>query len=184
MSALTIELPAHENQTEFNLRRWSELLADPELGRQLSRIEGRIETDRHGYIIMSPPAAFSHGSYQFTIAKILNELLPKGRTVTECPISTADGVRAADVVWISREKLGRIGENVCLTQAPEICVEVLSPHNTRREIAEKRALYFAARAREFWLCDKRGRMSFFLRSDSAAKKASRLCPAFPAQIDL
>jgi len=30
MSALTIELPSQEELASFNLRRWAELLADPE----------------------------------------------------------------------------------------------------------------------------------------------------------
>ena len=53
MPTLTIELPQHEAQTVFNLHRWAELLADPEL----AKFEGRIETDRHGHIIMRPPPA-------------------------------------------------------------------------------------------------------------------------------
>jgi hypothetical protein len=64
---MTIELPTQEEQTAFNLRRWAELLADPEV----AKIEGRIETDRHGHVIMYPPAAFSHGSYQSAIAYLL-----------------------------------------------------------------------------------------------------------------
>jgi len=34
--------------------------------------------------------------------------------------------------------------------APEICVEVISPRNSPEEMAEKRALYFAAGADEVW----------------------------------
>ncbi len=184
MAPLTIELPAQEDQTEFNLRRWSQITADTELGRELARIEGRIETDRHGYIIMSPPAAFRHGSYQFAIAQLLHELLANGRTVTECPLSTADGVRAADVAWISHTKLERIGEDVCLREAPEICVEILSPDNTRREMAEKKALYFAAGAEEIWFCDQEGWMTFYVGSDSAGEKASQTCPSFPPEVQL
>lgn len=86
MATLTIELPPHPAQTEFNLRRWSELLTD----RELAKFEGRIETDRHGHIIMSPPPAPSHGSYQSEIAYQLRTLMPVGRTLTECPISTAE----------------------------------------------------------------------------------------------
>jgi hypothetical protein len=63
METLTIELPSQARQTRFNLRRWEELQTDP----ALAKIEGRIETDRHGQIIMSPPPAPSHGSYQFWI---------------------------------------------------------------------------------------------------------------------
>ncbi len=184
MPALTIELPAQEDQTAFNLRRWAELLADTDLGRELARIEGRIETDRHGYIIMSPPAAFRHGSSQFAIAKLLDALLPKGRTATECPISTADGVRAADAAWISHAKLAKIGETICLTEAPEICVEVFAPDNTKREMSEKKALYFAAGAEEVWWCDQRGAMTFFNGEDSTGETASRRCPEFPPLIEL
>ena len=61
--ALTLELPPQKTQTEFNLRRWAELLADP----QMARIEGRVETNRYGHVIMSPPPAPSHGSYQLRI---------------------------------------------------------------------------------------------------------------------
>ena len=177
---LTIELPAQEEQTAFNLRRWAEVLADPEL----RKIEGRIETDRHGHVIMSPPAAFIHGSHQSEISHLLRTLMKGGRTVTECPISTRDGVRAADDAWISDERLAEIGENICLTRAPEICVEVLSPDNTRREMDEKKALYFAAGAEEVWFCDKQGRMQFFAAAESEGETASRLCPAFPNRVKL
>ena len=98
MATLTLELPPQKTQTAFNLRRWAELLAD----RELAKVEGRIETDRHGHVIMSPPPAPSHGSYQLEIGYLLRKLLPDGRTLTECPISTADGVKAADVAWAYR----------------------------------------------------------------------------------
>ncbi|MDQ3624585.1 MAG: Uma2 family endonuclease [Verrucomicrobiota bacterium] len=163
MATLTIELPAQEDQTGFNLQRWSELVADTELGKALARIEGRIETDRHGHIVMSPPPAFSHGSYQSEIARQLKTLLPHGRSVTECPISTADGVKAIDVAWVSDTRLAAIGDSICLSAAPEICVEVLSPSNTGAEMQEKKALYFAAGAQEVWFCDQDGS----IRSSSA-----------------
>jgi hypothetical protein len=48
---LTIQLHPSESQTAFNLKRWRQLLADPEL----ARLPFRVETDRHGHILMSPP---------------------------------------------------------------------------------------------------------------------------------
>src|SRR6188474_2052040 len=130
MASLILELPSHKAQTAFNLRRWSALLGDP----TLARIEGRIETDRHGRIIMSPPPAPSHGSYQLEIGHLLRNLMSQGRVLTECPISTADGVRAADVAWASPACMRELGNRVCFPRAPEICVEVLSPKNTQAEI--------------------------------------------------
>src|SRR5437773_11824878 len=106
MPTLTIELPQHQAQKAFNLRRWTELLADPEL----ARFEGRIETDRHGHIIMSPPPAPSHGSFQVEIAYLLRNLMPQGPVLTECPISTADGGKG------SRRGLGFPGMHASIGQ--------------------------------------------------------------------
>src|SRR5438270_13397804 len=97
MATLTLELPPHKAQTVFNLRRWAEVLADPEL----NRFEGRVETDRHGHVIMSPPPAPAHGSVQARNASLLDQHFAIGRVLTECPISTADGVNGAHVAGAS-----------------------------------------------------------------------------------
>lgn len=180
MATLTINLPVHPDQTAFNLRRWEELLADA----GLARIEGRIETDRHGHILMSPPPAPRHGSYQLEIGYLLRNLMPHGRVLTECPISTADGVRAADVAWASRECLRELGNRACFPRSPELCVEVLSPANTPVEMAEKVALYLDAGAREVWLCDDHGNMRFLTTAAGPPLERSQLCPAFPLRVEL
>src|SRR3954452_16608475 len=100
MSTVTLELRPRDEQTAFNLRRWEEVLADP----ALSKIEGRVETDRHGRIIMSPTPAPRHGEFQVQIAILLRALMPHGKTMTESPASAADGVRAVDVAWSSPER--------------------------------------------------------------------------------
>jgi len=180
MATLTIELPPHQAQTEFNLRRWDELLADA----GMMRFEGRIETDRHGHTIMSPPPAPSHGSFQSEIGHLLRNFMPNGRVLTECPISTADGVKAADVAWASAARMSELGNRTCFPHAPEICVEVLSPGNTDAEIREKTALYFDAGAQEVWLCASSGAMTFLGRGVEAPLKTSQLCPAFPSRVEL
>ncbi|MGH8020874.1 MAG: Uma2 family endonuclease [Opitutaceae bacterium] len=178
--ALIIELPPQPQQTEFNLRRWSELLRDPEL----AKIEGRVETDRYGHVIMSPPPAPRHGFYQAKVAALLQELKQGGGVLTGCPISTADGVRAADVAWASAERVQELGDSVCFSRAPEICVEVLSPGNSDAEIREKTALYFDAGAKEVWHCSVAGAMTFLAAGNIEPMPASRLCPSFPAHIHL
>lgn len=162
----------------FNARRWREVLTDPEL----LKIEGRIETDRYGRIIMSPPPAASHGSYQFAIGSLLDRLMPNGRVLTECPISTADGVKAADVAWASPECVRELGDQPCFPRAPEICVEVLSPGNSEAEMREKMALYFDAGAREVWFCAADGMMRFFKAGSGQMADASELCPKFPRRV--
>jgi Uma2 family endonuclease len=180
MRSLVIELPARPDQTEYNLRRWEELLDDPEL----ARIEGRIETDRHGQIIMSPPPSPNHARYEYRIARLLEDLLPNGEPMTEGPISTADGVKAADVVWASRESLRAIGNRACFTKAPEICVEVLSPRNSKGEIDEKRRLYFDVGAKEVWVCSLKGEMTFYGAKSDTPLASSKLCPKFPKKVTL
>src|SRR5436190_11510241 len=179
MATLTLELPEQKTQTEFNLRRWAELVADS----ALAKIEGRIETDRHGHIIMFPPPAPSHGSFQAEITVFLHRLMRRGRVLTECPISTADGVKAADVAWASRERMRELGQRLCFPQAPEICVEVISPSNTVPEIQEKMALYFDAGAREVWQCSTSGEMRFFAPG-AEQLDSSKLCPRFPKRVQL
>jgi Uma2 family endonuclease len=178
MAPLTIELPSQKAQTAFNIRRWNEVLADP----ALARFEGRIETDRHGIVLMSPPPAASHGGYQSEIAFLLRQLMADGRVTTECPISTADGVRAADVAWASPECVRQLGNRAVYPRCPEICVEILSPRNTRTEIEDKRKLYFHAGAREVWLCSPLGAMTFFNARGPIA--SSVVCPKFPKRVKL
>lgn len=180
MATLTLELPPQRTQTVFNLRRWEELQAD----RELARFEGRVETNRYGHVIMSPPPAPSHGSFQSEIAYLLRRLIDSGRVLTECPISTADGVKAADVAWASSEVMAELGNRVCFPRAPEICVEVISPSNTEAEIREKVALYFDAGAKEVWTCSISGAMSFFSAKGGRPLRASQLCPPMPKRIKL
>lgn len=168
MATLTLELPPQRKQTAVNLRRWAELLADPEL----ARIEGRVETDRHGHLIISPIPAPSHGSFRAEIGSLLYGLLDSGRVLTECPISTADGVKAADVAWASPMLMDKLGRKVCFPHAPEICVEVMSPSNTEAEIQEKAALYFDAGAQEVWICAESGTMSFYTTTGGGPQRAS------------
>src|SRR4051812_27094465 len=122
MSTVTIELPPQAEQTQFNLRRWADLQADPEV----TRIEWRVETDRYGRVIVMPPPAPRHGAVQSRIALLLQTMLPHGTTITECPISTADGVKGADIAWASPGRMAELGASSCFPRSPEICVEVLS----------------------------------------------------------
>lgn len=174
MGSLTIELPDHRTQTTFNLERWAEIVADP----ALAKIEGRIEMDRFGHLLMSPPPAAKHGFFQIRIGRLLAEHIKTGEVCSECPISTADGVRAADVAWASPECLKKLGNKVCFPTSPEIAVEILSPRNTGQEINEKMALFFNAGAREVWLCSPEGKMRFFT-SPSQESPHSEICPKFP-----
>lgn len=175
--SLAIQLPPREDQREFNLRVWERLLADPEL----AKFDARFETDRHGQIIMTPPPGPPHSTRQADISFHL-KLRLGGRSVTECAISTSDGVKAADVGWFSDLRYTRSFDHRCFLEAPEICVEVLSPSNTPAEMEEKKSLYLDAGAEEVWFCEEDGTMRF--HSPEGALEQSRLCPDFPAVIEI
>jgi len=177
---VTIELQPSETQSAFNLKRWSEILHDPEL----ARLPHRIETDRHGHIIMTPPPAPFHGQKQHYLGSLLKSLLPHGVIITECPVSTSDGVKAVDVAWVPVERTSEVKTEVCLIGAPDICIEVLSPSNSPAEIREKKALYFEAGAREVWICNQDGTIDFYCHRNSNTQQRSEICPDFPAKIDL
>ena len=166
-----------KDQTAFNVAVWERLQKDT----TLAALPYRIETDRYGQMIMSPPPAPSHGSFQGMICHLLYNLGENGRPLTECPVSTSDGVKAADVAWSSDEIWNSLEGKSCFTRCPEILVEVISPSNTKAEIRDKTALYFEAGAKEVWLCSKEGKMSFF-SGPAERLRASELIPDFPANL--
>lgn len=176
----TTELVDTEDQTAFNLAVWERVLADS----FLAGLPHRIETDRYGQILMSPPPGPDHGEEQADIASLLKKLLPAGHVITECPVSTSEGVKGVDVIWMSKARRQTQRGQICFTQAPEICVEVISPGNTRRELREKKTLFFAAGAEEVWFCHRDGRMEFFRKEAPETPDASALCPHFPPRIEL
>src|SRR6266478_541173 len=104
------------SHTAFNLAVWEKVLADS----LLAGLPHRIETDRHGQIVMSPPPAPEHGREQFGIGKRLDQLLPAGHVITEYPVSTSEGVKLVDVAWISAARRQSQPGQVCFIQAPEI----------------------------------------------------------------
>ena len=86
-----------------------------------------------------------------------------------------------DVVWISDERLDEAPDEVAAQPVmPELCVEVLSPSNTPREMEEKRALYLSGGALEVWLVSPEGAVTFY--DESGPLEASRLAPTFPAKL--
>lgn len=159
---------------------WEEIIADP----ALKNLPYKIETNRYNKIIMSPASSW-HGNYEYEVGVLLGRLLEGGKVIMEAPVRTSEGVRVADVGWMSRERWQPHRRTAALPIAPEICVEILSPSNSREEMMEKMALYYEKGALEVWLCDEDGRLEFFTaRSGPQPVAASEFCPAFPHQIDV
>jgi Uma2 family endonuclease len=155
--------------------RWEEVCEN----RQLQDLPFKIELNKWGQIVMSP-VKIKHSFYQGRIQRLLESLLKTGEVMPECAIDTSDGVKVADVVWCSAERFDRIQEQVSASIAPEICIEVKSSGNTVEEMEFKQRLYFAAGAREVWICSEQGRVTF--SNERGRLDRSSLVPDFPQQI--
>jgi Uma2 family endonuclease len=157
------------------MMKWEQLCDDA----TLENIPYRVELSRHGQLVMSPHRSY-HSIFQSRIIRWLNQLLPEGEAMPECPIETETGTVVADVAWASPEKVKRNFDLARWAESPEIVVEVLSPSNFEEEIRTKRNAVFAKGAVEFWICDQAGKIQFFGRRSQLAK--SRLCPKFPDSV--
>lgn len=156
---------------------WLEVCEHPDL----QNLPFKIELDETGKIIMSPTKVY-HSIYQAEISYLLRARSVAGKTLTECAIATRLGTKVADVAWASTERLATIWSEIECSVAPELCVEVLSSTNTRKEMQDKRQLYFERGALEVWLCDADGGLTFF---DPAGElERSALFPNFPVRIEL
>nr|VFJ47685.1 MAG: Putative restriction endonuclease [Candidatus Kentron sp. DK]VFJ51255.1 MAG: Putative restriction endonuclease [Candidatus Kentron sp. DK] len=141
----------------------------------------RVETNQWGKIEMSP-ATNEHGIYQMAIGEWLIALSKKGRPISKCSVQTTKGVKVADVAWGSYEFLKRNRRKNPYPESPEIVVEILSPSNSRKEMQGKKKLYFAAGAKEVWLCGEDGKMTFL--SPEGELRISGIIEGFPEKINI
>ena len=125
--------------------RYRDLCTDP----TYNRVPGKIEIDLWGRLVMTPPS-FYHGLVQGRVIQALSAI-QGGEVLGETPIATAAGLFVADVTWASNGFVQAYVHQVALERAQEICVEVVSPSNSRKELDEKTAAYLAAGAQEVWL---------------------------------
>jgi Uma2 family endonuclease len=131
---------------EALVARWRAVLDDP----SLRDLPHKIELNERGTLEMSP-ASNVHAYLQFQVGMELTRTLPLGTVLTEASLLTRIGIRVADVVWASPDFIDDRGLTTLFTSSQEICVEVVSPANSRDEIAEKVAAYVAAGAKEVWV---------------------------------
>ncbi len=120
---------------------------------------GRLELIR-GEVIVVPPPNWEHGEVQGNIAYLIKHFLrsnPLGRVAVEGGVITdrgPDTVRGPDVSFISKERLPLgVRLNRYADQVPDLCVEVVSPSNTRSKLNEKVKEYFFGGCRMVWVVD-------------------------------
>ena len=142
----------------------------------------KVETNAQRQILLMTTPRLDHQEFGGEIVRLLHLLLSNGRPLSWCGVMTNDGTKEPDVIWASNAMRRAQRKEASFTRAPELCVEVVSPSNTRREINQKRRLYFEVGAQEVWLCDKEGAMTFYTDNEAIVPR-SILCPEFPTHID-
>lgn len=130
--------------------RWSDVLVDP----LLQNLPYKIELNRWGRIEMAPTSN-RHGLMQVRVAGEL-DVRPGGQVLVGCSLQTTDGVRVADVAWVSDARLAEFGDATPWLRAPELCVEIMSASNTWGEMHMKAGLYLQAGAQEVWIVPLHG----------------------------
>ena len=168
-------MPTTTTQAKEHQARWDELVRDP----SLRDLPYKVETNATGQIVLSPHKA-EHSDLQEDIQDLLRLHAPDGRQPPEYPITTAEGIKQADVVWMTAERrteMKNTGDPPTL--APEICVEVLSPNNKWENIQEKITLYLDAGAEEVWVVDTERRVRFFAEVEM---EQSEIVPDFPPHV--
>jgi Uma2 family endonuclease len=127
-------------------------------------------------VIMAPPPNFGHGQCQATVCIVLGNYVRAnrlGRITVESGLRTEydpDSVRGPDVAFWSKERLP-------LDQTPEVypevaadlCVEILSPSNTRTGMTEKIREYFTSGVRLVWVVDPEQRTVTIYRQPGDGK---------------
>jgi Uma2 family endonuclease len=118
------------------------------------------ELSEFGEWIVTPRPTHEHQHVEFTVAVQLNTQLGP-RAVTEVSVLTDRGIRAPDVVWMPAARWLEVKGQNPLPFAPDVCVEVLSPSNTREEIQMKVGAYLRGGAREAIVVGLKGQVEFF-----------------------
>jgi Uma2 family endonuclease len=135
---------------------WASVINNP----LLRDLPFKIELNKWGKILMSP-ASNNHGRLQYEIGKRIDRHKGSGKVIMECSIQTGDGVKVADVAWASDVFIEEFGYSTPYIKAPEICVEITSPSNTKDEIEEKVQLYLAKGAHEVWVVNQDGKTAYY-----------------------
>jgi Uma2 family endonuclease len=135
---------------------WTNVINNP----LLRDLPFKIELNKWGKILMSP-ASNNHGRLQYEVGKRIDQHKGSGKVIMECSIQTPDGVKVADVAWASDAFIEEFDYSTPYIKAPEICVEITLPSNTKGEIEEKIQLYLAKGAYEVWVVNEKGETAYY-----------------------
>ncbi len=123
---------------------------------------------RHGELICLPPAKYGHMKVQEILRRLLDEAAAgAGIVYIEFGFRPRNEreYRIADVAFATNERLAPTNDEGYFEGAPDLVVEVLSPSNTRVNVADKKAICLENGCREFWVVDLQRRQIEFSTPD-------------------
>ena len=155
---------------------WQEVINHP----SLQDLPFKIELNAAGVIEMSPITNM-RGRLMAELSVALPTHFSHGKVSLNSGIQTSDGLRVADVVWMTTSFFQDNKHQIYWKAAPSICVEI-SDSCTGVAIQHKTKLYLEAGAKEVWLCDLEGKLRFY--NENGQLERSNLASAFPKEISL
>lgn len=144
--------------------RYRALCDDP----RYANVPGKIELDVWGRMVMSPPSNY-HSAVQTALATQFASL--GGRAFVEASVLTAAGLFVPDVAWASAAFMQVHGFETPFSRALELCAEVASPSNSRRELHEKTDAYLSAGAEEVWIVYTESKRCEFYGTDGRLERS-------------
>jgi Uma2 family endonuclease len=135
------------------LRRWRELEEDPDS-------PDRYELTEFGELVLSPKPTNDHQRVASAVARSLESQLGL-EAATEISVYTDRGIRVPDVVWMPAPRWREVKGKSPFPFVPDVCVEVLSPGNSRAEIVMKVGGYLRGGAREVIVVGRKGEVEYF-----------------------
>lgn len=150
--------------TTTHLITAEDLLRMPDDGLRRELVKGKL--------ITMPPAGNVHGNQTMRLGWRLaqhvetNELGAVYAAETGFKLaSNPDTVRAPDIAFVSKRRLEEVGEvEGYWPGAPDLAIEVISPHDTYADVEEKVAEYLEAGAQAVWVVNSRRRTVTMYRS--------------------
>lgn len=156
------------------IRRWQALAADAES-------PDHFELDQFGELIVSPMPTPGHQAVASEVGfQLMARLGP--RVAVDVSILTDRGVRAPDVIWMPADRWEGRKDQSPLESVPDVCVEVLSPGNTRQEIEMKIGAYLRGGAREVIVVGLKGEIEIFGPQGKRDTSALGIALALPPEL--
>ena len=132
-----------------------------------------------GRIVRMNPIGRSHAYVAANLSMMLNQFVRQHKLgqvlVGEIGIFIQRGpdrIRAADIAFVSTERLAQTTESGYLKTAPELVVEIISPSDRWQDVRAKLEDYFTIGVHRVWIVEPDSRAVLVYRSSTEMRKLS------------